>query len=128
MIKVQITPNSSDWPWLKSAIIGAQEFNIFGIPIVGSDVCGFGGNTNEELCLRWQVGEKRRRNAQTESFFFVQTLKFFLQQAGAFHSFYRNHNTLGAKNQDPPSIGAAVVAATRTANLWRYRHLPYLHS
>ena len=56
--------NTARWEDLRTAIIGAQEFNMFGIPYVGSDVCGFAGVTNEELCLRWQ-------------------------QLGAFHSFYR---------------------------------------
>jgi alpha-glucosidase (family GH31 glycosyl hydrolase) len=56
--------NTANWDALRSAIIGAQEFNMFGIPHVGSDVCGFIADTTEELCLRWQ-------------------------QLGAFHSFYR---------------------------------------
>jgi alpha-glucosidase (family GH31 glycosyl hydrolase) len=58
--------------------------------------------SNEELCLRWQ-------------------------QLGAFHSFFRNHNTLGTPPQDPPQW-QSVALATRTANLFRYRHLPYLYS
>ncbi|KAI6243207.1 Maltase-glucoamylase, intestinal [Aphelenchoides fujianensis] len=94
--------NNARWEDLRTAIIGAQEFNIFGIPHVGSDVCGFDGDTNEELCLRWQ-------------------------QLGAFHSFFRNHNIIGAIPQDP-SQWNSVAQATRTANLWRYRHLPYLYS
>lgn len=56
--------NTARWEDLQTSVIGAQEFNIFGIPYVGSDICGFYGNTNEELCLRWQ-------------------------QMGAFHSFSR---------------------------------------
>ncbi|KAI6242258.1 P-type domain-containing protein [Aphelenchoides fujianensis] len=94
--------NTARWEDLRTAIIGAQEFNMFGITHVGSDVCGFIGDTNEELCLRWQ-------------------------QLGAFHSFFRNHNTIGAKPQDPPQWNS-VAQATRTANLFRYRHLPYLYS
>ncbi|KAH7678416.1 Protein AAGR-2 [Aphelenchoides avenae] len=94
--------NTARWEDLRTAIIGAQEFNMFGIPYVGSDVCGFAGVSNEELCLRWQ-------------------------QLGAFHSFYRNHNAIGNPPQDPAQW-PSVANATRQANLWRYRHLPYLFS
>ncbi|EPB70955.1 glycosyl hydrolase, family 31 [Ancylostoma ceylanicum] len=69
---------------------------------IGSDICGFNGETNEELCLRWQ-------------------------QMGAFHPFMRNHNTEGATPQDParwPSVTAAAIKA----NLFRYSYLPYLFS
>lgn len=94
--------NTARWEDLRTSIIGAQEFNLFGIPYVGSDVCGFIGTTTEELCLRWQ-------------------------QMGAFHSFFRNHNTIGAPAQDP-AVWPSVAAATRKANLFRYQYLPYLFS
>ncbi|CEF71380.1 Glycoside hydrolase, family 31 and P-type trefoil domain and Galactose mutarotase-like domain and Glycoside hydrolase, superfamily domain-containing protein [Strongyloides ratti] len=92
--------NTARWEDLKTTIIGVQEFNMFGIPYVGSDVCGFNGETNEELCLRWQ-------------------------QAGSFHSFFRNHNSIGEPSQWP-YIWDSVKAATKKANFFRYRHLPYL--
>ncbi|CAB3404386.1 unnamed protein product [Caenorhabditis bovis] len=92
--------NTARWEDLRTSIIGAQEFNLFGIPYVGSDVCGFIGTTNEELCLRWQ-------------------------QMGSFHSFYRNHNTIGAPAQDP-AVWPSVAEATKEANLFRYQYLPYM--
>ncbi|WKX94045.1 hypothetical protein Q1695_011364 [Nippostrongylus brasiliensis] len=94
--------NSATWNDLKAAVIGAQEFNMFGIPYIGSDICGFNGETNEELCLRWQ-------------------------QMGAFHPFMRNHNTIGATPQDP-ARWPSVTKATIKANLFRYYYLPYLYS
>uniref|UniRef100_A0A158Q8C6 alpha-glucosidase n=1 Tax=Elaeophora elaphi TaxID=1147741 RepID=A0A158Q8C6_9BILA len=94
--------NSARWVDLKASIIGIQEFNLFGIPYIGADICGFNGQTTEELCLRWQ-------------------------QLGAFYPFSRNHNEKGIASQDP-SQWPDVAKATRKANLFRYYYLPYLYS
>ncbi|VDO39895.1 unnamed protein product [Haemonchus placei] len=94
--------NTATWEDLRSSIIGALEFNMFGIPYVGADICGFNGNSPEELCLRWQ-------------------------QLGAFYPFMRNHNTKLGAPQDPAQW-PKVVEATKKATFFRYRYLPYLYS
>lgn len=52
------------------------EHNIAGIPLIGSDICGFIGDTTPELCARWYT-------------------------LGAFYTWSRNHNIVGAKSQEP---------------------------
>ncbi|KAF8384945.1 aagr-2 [Pristionchus pacificus] len=94
--------NSATWSDLRTSISEAMEFNMFGLPYVGSDVCGFKGVSNEELCLRWH-------------------------QMAAFHSFYRNHNAIAYPSQDP-AVWPSVAAATKKANEFRYRYLPYLYN
>jgi len=49
--------NISKWKYLKYNIIGMLEFNLFGIPYNGADICGFFDNTTEQMCQRWtQLG------------------------------------------------------------------------
>lgn len=95
--------NTASWDDLALSIPGSLTFNIFGIPLVGSDICGFGGTTTVELCTRWM-------------------------QLGAFFPFSRNHNTIGSPDQDPPSLGEPVVSASRDALLTRYELLPFLYT
>ncbi|XP_067678896.1 maltase-glucoamylase-like [Haliotis asinina] len=95
--------NRSDWDDMRLSIIGILEFNLFGIPYIGADICGFFDNTTAELCGRWM-------------------------QLGAFYTFSRNHNGLGYINQDPGAFGDDIVRMSREAMNTRYRLLPYLYS
>ncbi|XP_046544792.1 LOW QUALITY PROTEIN: sucrase-isomaltase, intestinal-like [Haliotis rubra] len=95
--------NRSDWDDMRLSIIGILEFNLFGIPYIGADICGYFDNTTAELCGRWM-------------------------QLGAFYTFSRNHNGLGYINQDPGAFGDDVVRMSRDAMNTRYRLLPHLYS
>ncbi|XP_060067005.1 lysosomal alpha-glucosidase-like [Ylistrum balloti] len=79
------------------------NFNMFGISMIGADICGFRSETNEQLCVRWH-------------------------QLGAFYPFSRNHNTLGMKDQDPGAFSYDAMIAIKEVYLVRYSLLPYLYT
>uniref|UniRef100_UPI00398EBB98 lysosomal alpha-glucosidase-like n=1 Tax=Pristiophorus japonicus TaxID=55135 RepID=UPI00398EBB98 len=95
--------NKSQWKDMYFSIPGILNFNMFGIPLVGADICGFGGSTTEELCVRWM-------------------------QLGAFYPFSRNHNVEKEKAQDPTAFSQSAQAAMKRALLTRYSLLPYLYT
>lgn len=97
--------NTATWNDLRWSIPGILEFNLFGIPMVGPDICGFFLDSSEELCRRWM-------------------------QLGAFYPFSRNHNGQGYKAQDPAFFGAdsLLVNSSRHYLTIRYTLLPYLYT
>ncbi|KAM9177738.1 lysosomal alpha-glucosidase isoform 1-T1 [Mergus octosetaceus] len=93
----------SNWEQLSYSVPEVLLFNLFGVPLVGADICGFLGDTSEELCVRWT-------------------------QLGAFYPFMRNHNDHGNRPQEPYAFSLAAQDAMRKALHLRYSLLPYLYT
>lgn len=95
--------NFADWDHYRWTIGQLQEFAaLFQVPMVGSDICGYAGLTNDNLCSRW----------------------VFL---GAFSPFFRDHQSVGF----PPHelyYSPAVAHASRVAIDIRYRLLDYAYT
>ena len=94
--------NYSDKKFMHYSISGIYNFQMFGIPFVGTDVCGFAGQADIELCKRWM-------------------------QLGAFYPFYRNHKEIDSGVQEP-YIDTELAAISTHAIKTRYRLSRYLYS
>lgn len=93
----------STWDYLRWSIVSSIEHSMYGFNMMGSDICGFVGDTNPELCARWST-------------------------LGAFYTFSRNHNDEKSIPQDPVALGEDVLEANRNALTMRYSLLPYLYT
>jgi alpha-glucosidase len=96
---LKLGDNFASWQYMYFSIQGVLQHQMFQIPFVGADTCGFNNNSDEELCNRWM-------------------------QLAAFTPFYRNHNIKGAISQEP-FVWDSVANASRTAIAVRYSLLPY---
>jgi len=94
--------NGASWDFLKGSI--ADNFNnqLWGIQMVGPDICGFAGNTTEELCARWY-------------------------QIGALYPFARSHNSNNTVSQEPYALGDVVLQSAKKNLLLRYSMLKHYY-
>ncbi|XP_046352773.2 lysosomal alpha-glucosidase-like isoform X1 [Haliotis rufescens] len=95
--------NDATYYDMYKSISDILSFNMFGIPMVGSDICGFRHATNEALCQRWY-------------------------QLGAFYPFSRSHNDQHQPDQDPTAFSESMLDSTRSVYRIRYSLLPYLYT
>ncbi|XP_070553627.1 sucrase-isomaltase, intestinal-like [Ptychodera flava] len=95
--------NYSQWTNLHYSIIGMLEMSLFGMPYIGADICGFNGDAQYDMCLRWH-------------------------QLGAFYPFARNHNGYGYREQDPAAWDSNFANNVRDILHVRYTLLPYVYT
>lgn len=101
--------NHRGWDDMKYSIAGIMNFNMFGIPHVGADVCGFFANVgvtedeNKEICGRWM-------------------------QLATFYPFARQHrNATGGEPNEPYNLGAYENMAVSSIKN-RYKYMMFLYT
>lgn len=95
--------NYASFEYLKLTIANNIQSNFWGIQMVGPDICGFGGNSTEELCARWF-------------------------QLGVFSPFVRSHNANDSSSQEPYALGPTLLETARQALQQRYSLIRQLYT
>ena len=95
--------NLSTFDNLKYSISGLFNFDIFGIPFSGSDICGIMLDATKNLCIRWY-------------------------NLGVFYPFSRNNNFFSAKDQYPWSFNNQNLQIIKKNIYLRYSLLRYFYS
>ena len=97
--------NFSRFRDMRNGITGIFNFNLFGIPMTGDDICGFKYNSWDNLCARWMA-------------------------LGAFFPFSRNHKDNESRNQEPFAFGinSNTYKLSKMALYLRYSLLRYYYS
>jgi alpha-glucosidase (family GH31 glycosyl hydrolase) len=95
--------NYSSFESMRMSIPGVMTSQMFGFNLVGVDICGFSGNTTDQLCSRWQ-------------------------DLGAFYPFTRNHNDIQSNPQEPWIVGPLSLASAKKSIVFRYSLIRYLYT
>lgn len=95
--------NQSTWHHLRCSIPMNCNLGLSGISYVGNDVGGFGGDTNEELFVRWM-------------------------ELGTFLPIFRNHSAIRTRRQEPWSFGKNTEDICKKFIKLRYKLMPYIYN
>jgi len=95
--------NDASYEFLALSISTVMNSGLYGMPMAGSDICGFGSNTTEELCSRWF-------------------------QLGVLYPFSRDHNTLGATPQEPWAFGPTLLETASINIHFKYAILKHYYA
>ena len=91
------------YEWLALSISDIFNSQLYGMPFVGADICGFLGDTTPDLCARWT-------------------------QLGVLYPFARNHNNYSSIAQEPWALGDTVLETARVNINFRYSIIKWYYS
>ena len=97
--------NDSKYEDMRNGLNGIFQFQIYGVPMTGDDICGFNRVSWDEICARWM-------------------------SLGAFFPFARNHNSVNLPSQEPYAFGdnSKTYASSKLALNMRYSLLRYYYT
>ena len=97
--------NFSNYKYMRNGVNGIFQFQIYGVPMTGDDICGFIGDSWDTLCARWM-------------------------SLGSFFPFSRNHNFIGVRGQEPFAFGenSNTLKSSKLALNMRYSLLRYYYT
>jgi len=93
----------SDWVSMRYTVPSLIKYNLFGMPHVGTDICGYMGDTTPELCTRWT-------------------------QLGVFYPFARNHHEKFTLSQEPYRFEPEFMQPMIDSIRFRYSILKHFYT
>ena len=97
--------NDSKYKDMRNGLNGIFQFQIYGIPMTGDDICGFNLASWDKLCARWM-------------------------SLGVFFPFSRNHNIINTPSQEPFAFGrdSFTYQSSKLGLTMRYSLLRYFYT